>query len=141
MIENIGKDYIKLTGEKFARIVAYALGLGAIFWFLGELLGFFNELQTAVRGADVRAALQKLLFTVAFSAAALFVASWYIRRVGRKTRLREVLAIKEAGEEVIARQKEVRDLLEMVSEKSDRAQEYMERAERALKAAGEAESE
>lgn len=133
MLGNIGKDYVRLTGEPFAKIVAYALGLGAIFWFLGELLGFFNELQTAVRGADVRAALQRLLFTAAFTAAALFVASQYLKRV----RLRAVQEVREAGEkalgEVRAQWGEVLDLLEIVAERSPDVGEHLEKARATLR--------
>ena len=129
MIGNIGKDYIKLTGEKFARIVAYALGLGCIFWFLRELLGFFNALQTAIQGADLRAALRDLLISTAFVSAVLAITlrciRWYIGRL----RLQAVQEIEEAGEEAIgywkaagARLKEERDLLEELRAESDRNQ-------------------
>lgn len=117
MFGNIGKDFVELTSRKFARIVAYAIGLTAILLLCGQVLYVFNQVLDAVEGASPRATVQGLALTAALTTVVLYICKHLIARWGR----RAVLEVEEAGAAA----------MESTTALQDQVSEYMEAATRA----------
>jgi len=124
MFGDIGKEFVELTSPKFARIVAYAIGLTAIFLLGGQVLYVLNQLLDAVEGASPRAALQRLAITAVFTTVALYISKRLLDRWRRDA----VLKIEKAGAAA----------LEATTASRNKAREYKEVADRAWKEAEEA---
>lgn len=124
MFGNIGKEFVELTSRKVARIVAYAIGLTAIFLLGGQILYAFNQVLDAVEGASPRAALQRLGLTVVLATVALYIGKRLLERWSR----RAVREVEEAGAAA----------LEATTTNRNEARRYKEAGDRAWKETEEA---
>lgn len=129
MFGNIGKEFVELTGRPFARVVAYAAGLGVIVLFFGQLLYLFNQLLDAVEGADPRAALQSIALSTALTVVSLFIFHRLINRWNR----RGVEAIEQVRDRVRTQRARVKSLLDLVETRYSELDEYRKAGDRARK--------
>ena len=108
LIGNISKEFITLTGQRFAQVVAYAVGLGVIFWLMGRALEFFDQLLLAIEGADLRLAAVSALLYLFFAVAA----AWVGRLIVDRDKRRVLAEVEAKGREVMEMQRRVDETLD-----------------------------